>query len=90
MVKFHSSVLQDETGSHFVGREQGNEDLFLPIMLRQIIFLLLTTIQDPTLQRSRDINCAKCGFNEAVFFQVSVEVLSHSCNTCLLTTYVFC
>jgi len=25
--------------------------------------------KDPTLQRSRDIVCAKCSYNEAVFFQ---------------------
>mmetsp|Transcript_15943 Transcript_15943/g.24024 ORF Transcript_15943/g.24024 Transcript_15943/m.24024 type:complete len:116 (+) Transcript_15943:74-421(+) len=25
--------------------------------------------KDPTLQRSRDVECAECGHNEAVFFQ---------------------
>jgi DNA-directed RNA polymerase II subunit RPB9 len=30
--------------------------------------------KDPTLQRTRNIQCARCGHNEAVFFQVSISL----------------
>uniref|UniRef100_A0A7S3HGL0 TFIIS-type domain-containing protein n=1 Tax=Spumella elongata TaxID=89044 RepID=A0A7S3HGL0_9STRA len=36
--------------------------------------------KDPTLQRSRDINCTGCGFNEAVFFQAEQTTKSTALN----------
>mmetsp|Transcript_13479 Transcript_13479/g.19809 ORF Transcript_13479/g.19809 Transcript_13479/m.19809 type:complete len:119 (+) Transcript_13479:88-444(+) len=34
--------------------------------------------EDPTLQRSTDAHCEKCGFNEAVFFQAEQSAKSES------------
>jgi hypothetical protein len=34
--------------------------------------------KDPTLQRSRDVVCASCSHQEAVFFQV-IHILSFIC-----------
>ena len=32
-------------------------------------------MKDPTLQRSSDIECPKCGYHEAVFFQVKLDLM---------------
>ena len=42
--------------------------------------------KDPTLQRSRVVDCAQCGHNEAVFFQAEQTAKS----TALNLVYVCC
>jgi DNA-directed RNA polymerase II subunit RPB9 len=55
------------------GLEVVNSDLNKVCMYSSIYFIISNSYepQDPTLQRSRTVECSRCGHNEAVLFQVN-------------------
>ena len=70
---------QYEFGSNTLGFEQGSNT-------SRVVYLITMCLQDPTLQRSKDVVCAACHHTEAVFFQAEITKKS----TALKLIFICC